>query len=157
MAKTKWLILPALLLVIQVFRPDRTNPRTAAELSLIGSSAAPPEVHQILSSACLNCHSNQTVWPWYSHVAPFSWLIADDVKRGRLDLNFSEWNRYEAGEKSHLLEEMAEILREGDMPPWSYRLAHSEARLSESEVATLTRWAEAERRKLSGKQSRNTD
>ena len=148
MAKKKWLILPALLLVIQVFRPERTNPKTASELSLAGSDPPPAEVHQLLSSACFGCHSNQTVWPWYSGVAPFSWLVADDVKRARRSLNFSEWQRYDTGDKAHLMKEMRDILVEGDMPPWDYRLVHSEARLSQAQVSVLTKWAEQERQKL---------
>jgi len=148
MARKKWLILPALLLVIQVFRPERTNPKAAGEFSLANADHPSAQVHSLLKSACFNCHSNQTIWPWYSSVAPFSWLVADDVKRGRRGLNFSEWERYDTGAKAHLLEEMKEILEEGEMPPWSYRLVHSEARLSATEVATLTKWAEQERDKL---------
>ncbi|MFB3906065.1 MAG: heme-binding domain-containing protein [Acidobacteriota bacterium] len=147
MTKKKWVILPALLLVIQVFRPERANPETASDLAL-GGSGAPQQVHRILESACFGCHSNQTVWPWYSTVAPVSWLIADDVKRGRRELNFSEWERYDAGEKAHLLKEVGEVVREGEMPPWTYRLLHSEARLSEADVAALAKWAEQQRQKL---------
>lgn len=152
MAKRKWLILPALLLGIQVFRPDRTNPQTAADLSLLAATQPPAQVHQILKSACFSCHSNQTVWPWYSGVAPFAWLIADDVKRARRQLNFSEWERYDVGERRHLLKEIGEIVEEGDMPPWDYRLVHSEARLSQAEVTSLTKWAREERQRLLGKQ-----
>ncbi len=148
MAKRKWLILPALLLVIQVFRPERTNPKTPTDLSLAAVNPAPAPVHHLLTSACFSCHSNQTVWPWYSGVAPFSWLIADDVKRGRRNLNFSEWGRYDTGDKAHHLKKMRELLEAGDMPPWDYRLVHSDARLSQAQVSLLTKWAEQERQKL---------
>lgn len=141
-------MLPAFLLIIQVFRPERTNPQTPAKLSLEGADPPPARVHQLLKSACFSCHSNQTVWPWYSSVAPFSWVIADDVKQARRNLNFSEWERYDPSEKVHQLKEVRDILKEGDMPPWDYRLAHSEARLSDTEVAVLTTWAEQEREKL---------
>ncbi|RPJ56219.1 MAG: cytochrome C [Acidobacteria bacterium] len=147
MAKKKWLILPALLLMIQVFRPERSNPEAARELSL--AAAHPPaQVQQLFQSACFNCHSNQTVWPWYSEVAPFAWLIADDVKRGRRALNFSQWMSYDLAEKGHLLKETLEVLEEGEMPPWYYRLVHSNARLSPAQVASLTQWAEQERQKV---------
>lgn len=148
MSKKKWLLLPVLLLVIQVIRPARTNPQAPPGLSLAAVDPAPVPVHQLLSSACFSCHSNQTVWPWYSEIAPFSWLIADDVKRARRQLNFSEWGRYDTGEKAHQFKEVRDILKEGDMPPWDYRLVHSEARLSDAQVATLTTWAEQERLKL---------
>jgi hypothetical protein len=147
MARKKWLILPALLLLIQVIRPDKTNPETAAPLSLT-ASRPPGHVQQLLQSACFSCHSNQTAWPWYSQVAPFSWVIADDVKRGRRALNFSEWERYDTAEKGHLLKETGEVLEEGEMPPWYYRPLHSESRLSQEQVASLVRWAEKERQKL---------
>ncbi|RPI20096.1 MAG: hypothetical protein EHM61_27750 [Acidobacteria bacterium] len=146
MAKKKWLILPAFLLLIQFFRPSRSNnPDTAANLSLAGSSA---DVHRLLKAACLNCHSNQTNWPWYSAVAPVSWFVADDVNRARREVNFSEWERYKPEEKAHLLREARELIEKREMPPWSYRLMHSEARLSEADIAALVHWTERERQKL---------
>lgn len=82
--------------------------------------------------ACFDCHSNETQWPWYSHVAPVSWLVQRDVEVGRRVLNFSEWNRpsEEAGES-------AETVVKGEMPPWFYVLPHPEASLSASEKRAL--------------------
>jgi hypothetical protein len=148
MSKKKWLLLPAFLLLIQLFRPARTNPQTPPDLSLDAVNPVPAQVHQLLHTACFNCHSNQTVWPWYSKVAPFSWVIADDVKRARRQLNFSEWGGYDTSEKAHDLKKVRDILKEGDMPPWDYRLVHSDARLSDAEITTLRNWAGQERQKL---------
>ena len=81
--------------------------------------------------ACFDCHSNETVWPWYSNVAPVSWLVQRDVDEGRSELNYSEWNRSQEGEES------AETVREGSMPPGVYLLTHPEARLDDAQLAAL--------------------
>lgn len=82
--------------------------------------------------ACFDCHSNETVWPWYSNVAPVSWLVQRDVDEGREKLNFSEWTTpaEEAGES-------AETVREGEMPPRVFLITHPEARLSAAEQEEL--------------------
>jgi hypothetical protein len=93
-----------------------------------------PETRALAVRACYDCHSNGTKWPWYSHVAPVSWLVQRDVDQGRSALNFSEWNRpqEEAGEA-------AEAVQEGEMPLRAYLLTHPAARLSDAERQTLIR------------------
>lgn len=93
-----------------------------------------PTTRALAERACFDCHSNQTRWPWYSHVAPISWLVQNHVDEGRRVLNFSEWNlgRSEA-------DEAAEVVREGEMPPRSYVLLHPEARLTDAEREQLAR------------------
>ena len=88
--------------------------------------------------ACFDCHSNETQWPWYTHVAPVSWLTAHDVAEGRRTLNFSEWDRRQ--KEAH---ESAKTVRTGKMPPWLYLLPRPHARLSETERAALIRGLEA--------------
>ncbi len=90
--------------------------------------------------ACYDCHSNQTVWPWYSQVAPVSWLIQNDVDRGRQRLNFSEWNRPQRGARSGSVDRR---IQRGSMPPWYYILMHSQAKLSEAEKQALMRGLDA--------------
>lgn len=87
---------------------------------------------QLARRACFDCHSHETTWPWYSHVAPVSWLVQRDVDAGREHLNFSAWDRSKEGG-----EEAAEELQKGDMPPAFYLPAHPEARLSAAEKAEL--------------------
>ena len=91
-----------LLAIAQAFRIDTTNPPVEQDV------AAPPAVAAVLRRACYDCHSNETVWPWYSHVAPVSWLLARDVREGRAELNFSVWDSYEAKKKAKKLKETAE-------------------------------------------------
>lgn len=120
--------------VAQLVPVSRTNPPVEQEVD------APPEVHAILERSCYDCHSHETRWPWYSRVAPVSWLVAHDVDEGREHLNFSTWGRYDAEERAENLEEIAEVLDEGEMPPWFYLPMHSDARLSEADLETMRGW-----------------
>lgn len=104
---------------------------------------APAQVEALLTRACYDCHSNQTRWPWYSRVAPASWLVAHDVALGREELNFSEWGSYYPQTRTRKLQWMGRVLRERSMPPWSYRLVHPDARLTGAERAMLVRWLES--------------
>ncbi len=91
-----------------------------------------PTTHELARRACFDCHSNETRWPWYSHVAPVSWLIQRDVDEGREHLNFSEWDRPQDD-----ADEASEVVREKEMPPWFYLPTHPEADLSAQEQEQL--------------------
>ena len=114
---------------------SRANPLDGTEL------AASPQVRSLLRRACYDCHSNETTWPWYSHVAPVSWLVAHDVAEGREALNYSRWQAYGAGQRAELLDETWEEVAEGEMPPAAYLLLHPEARLDEADRTALRAWA----------------
>jgi hypothetical protein len=97
-----------------------------------------PQTRTLAVAACFDCHSNLTTWPWYSNIAPGSWLIYQDVVGGRGTLNFSEWQRAQdvsAGD-------IAEAVRGGSMPPWYYKLLHPKSRLSTAEQDQLARGLE---------------
>lgn len=119
-----------LFLVIQLipFGRDHSNPAVAQEPNWDS-----PETRAIAQRACYDCHSNETVWPWYANVAPVSWLIVRDTLEGREHLNFSEWGRGE-GEEA---EELVEVVRSGEMPPAQYVVMHPEAKLSADEQQAL--------------------
>ncbi|MEW5740016.1 MAG: heme-binding domain-containing protein [Myxococcota bacterium] len=121
---------------LQVVPVDRTNPPVAGEIK------APDEVKGLLKRACYDCHSNETVWPWYSHVAPVSFLVAAHVKDGRKHLNFSEWAGYSAERRAKKQKECAEEVAEGEMPMPPYLLLHAEAKLTDAEKKALQAWAE---------------
>jgi hypothetical protein len=114
-----------------------------------GKIPAPPAIETVLRRACYDCHSNETRWPWYAHIAPFSWWIANDVTAGRREINFSDWSSYRPTTQLRKLRWLDRSLHEESMPPWSYLIAHPGARLSEDERALLRRWTEAEISKLS--------
>lgn len=96
----------------------------------------------------MDCHSNNTVWPWYSYVAPTSWLVERDVLIGRDRMNFSNWDGYSAQKRQKLLAEIASAVKNGEMPLRQYTWIHREAKLSDAERDILYKWAGLERRKL---------
>jgi len=119
----------ALFLIIQLIPYGRahTNPVVVAEPRWDQA-----QTHQLFSQACADCHSNETVWPWYSNVAPVSWLVHQHVEEGRSVFNVSEWGR-----PANKGEEAAESLQTGEMPIGNYILLHPEARLSAADKQTL--------------------
>lgn len=96
-----------------------------------------PQTQDLAVRACMDCHSNETQWPWYSMVAPASWLVTLNVNEGRQALNLSELNRVPSFRRSRLIEEMAEQIRNATMPPRDYLLLHPEAQLSQTEKEQL--------------------
>jgi len=133
----------AFFLVLQFVPVDTDNPPVTAAMEMPAGEAG-----QLLTAACMDCHSNETVWPWYSKVAPAKFLIADHVEEGREHLNFSTWGAMSVRDRDHALEEVVEVLEEGEMPMTSYTLLHSEARLTDAERRLLMDWARAERARV---------
>jgi heme-binding protein len=122
------------LVAIQFIRVNSTNPPVDSDIP------TSLEVKSILRRACYDCHSNETIWPWYSHIAPISWLLAWDVRDGRDELNFSTWSQYSTQRQLKKLKESWEQIAEGDMPPWYYLLPHPDARLAPAERDLLRQW-----------------
>lgn len=122
-------------IAIQLVPVERSNPAVVADIN------APPAVAEVLRASCYDCHSNETRWPWYSRVAPASWLVAHDVDEARDHLNFSLWGTYEAKRQQHLASEIWEEVEDGEMPLAKYLLAHPGARLSKDDRALLAAWS----------------
>jgi hypothetical protein len=120
-------IFAACFLLAQTIRIEKSNPPVRADI------AVDPSVKPLLRRACYNCHSNETVWPWYSNIAPVSWLIGSDVKEAREHLNFSEWSAYPSDKQRSKSTQIVEELDGDAMPPWYYSLMHSESRFTASE------------------------
>jgi Haem-binding domain len=108
----------------------------------------PPEITTIFKRSCADCHSSQTAWPWYSYVAPVSWLVERDVRRGRDHMNLSEWQQYTLQKRQKLLADVASAVKNGEMPLTQYMVIHRQAKLSEAERDLVYRWARRERRRL---------
>lgn len=130
----KWLeralvVLGASFLLMQLvpYGRDHENPRVIAE-----PAWSSPDVRALAVRACYDCHSNETKWPWYSNVAPFSWLVQRDVVEGKREVNFSEWNR-----PQREASKSAETVARREMPPATYLLMHPQARLSGPERERL--------------------
>jgi hypothetical protein len=141
----KWLklsliTLVALVVAAQAVRPARTNPPVDPQKEITAHMQVDPAVMSTLSRACNDCHSNRTEWPWYSNVAPVSWLVAHDVNDGREELNFSEWGASKEKEPGKLLGKICSEVTEGEMPMATYTLIHPHAKLTREEVQNVCRW-----------------
>ncbi|EON75396.1 hypothetical protein ADIS_4100 [Lunatimonas lonarensis] len=109
---------------------------------LIHGGLANGGIAQVIRTACYDCHSNETVYPWYSYVAPSSWLVAKDVREGREALNFSHWEGLDMLDKLALLDDMAIEVKEETMPMPIYTWLHASAKLSEEQRIAIVEWAE---------------
>ena len=109
---------------------------------LLANHEVPDSIVTLLKNSCYDCHSNLTNYPWYSYVAPVSWLVGRDTREGRNHLNLSEWESYSIKEKLKMLTEIAEVVESKEMPMPVYQLMHSSAKLSENERTKLINWSE---------------
>lgn len=134
-------ILLALLVVIQFIRPEKNSGEAYGANDITKAVNVPADVKNILERACNDCHSNHTDYPWYTNIQPLGWWINHHVEEGVHHLNFSEFNTYKIRRKLHKLEEVAEQVKEGEMPMSSYTLIHSNAKLSQQEQDLLIKWA----------------
>jgi hypothetical protein len=132
-------------LALIAFRSSLLRKQTSATPDVRDYRYADPfrgsEVGNTLARACGDCHSNQTRLPWYGHVAPISWWINRHLREGREELNFSEWTRYSALERSNELELICGVVSNGRMPPASYRVLHPESRLEAEDKKLICAWA----------------
>jgi Haem-binding domain len=137
-----------LLVAMQAIRPARTNPPIDPAATLRARAQVPPEVDALLARSCDDCHTSETRWPWYSQVAPASWLVARDVNEARRKLSLSDWGRYDARRAGRKLDQMCEEVKDGGMPITPYLLLHRSARLSEADKKTLCDWTRAEQGRI---------
>jgi len=129
------ILMAVIIIAIQFIPVNRTNPPITAGLD------APMEVISVFKKSCYNCHSNETEWPWYSNIAPVSWLIASDVKDGRSHLNFSKWEDFSRKDIVKMKEEIWEEIDKGKMPLSKYIFMHPEAELDQKEKDLIKAWA----------------
>jgi hypothetical protein len=141
-ARVKKLVfaLAGFLIVIQFVQPKRTNPPVVPSKALAARVRIPDDVQSILMRACSDCHTNQTVWPWYSHVAPISWVIVDDVNQGRRHMNFQDWDARAPKQPYAPPLDICREVRESGMPPVSYRIMHSSGQLTPQEISAVCSW-----------------
>jgi hypothetical protein len=132
------------LVVLQFFRPDRNRTPVDPQQDLLSVASPPDQVASLIRSACYDCHSNQTSYPWYSNISPVSWYLQQHINEGKEEVNFSEYGSMEKAAKIRLLDEFYEVLEDGEMPLRSYTLIHREARLSKEETDALCSWSEQE-------------
>lgn len=144
MTLRKLILLAIGLLIAAQFLPvHRDNPPVDPAKTIFSSYPMPQDVHAIFNRSCKDCHTNETSWPWYSHVAPPSWIVAHDVHEGRGRMNLSEWANYSAERKVSRLDKICEEIRKGDMPDSKYTLIHRDALLSDVDRNTLCAWTDS--------------
>jgi len=134
----------ALLIVvvlIQFIQPARNRSSEISSLDLIKTVNVPGNIQSILKTACYDCHSNNTNYPWYSRIQPFGWLLAGHIRKGKGELNFSEFDSYSTRRKISKLNGIANSIKDGTMPLNSYTMIHKDARLSKEDKILLIDWA----------------
>jgi hypothetical protein len=121
----------------QFVRPERANPVTDTSHTIQADAGTASGLVAVLDRSCGDCHSNGTVWPWNTRVAPVSWLMAAGVKKGREVVNFSEWTAYDAATRHALLVKSCDAVSKGVMPGSAWTTLHPETRLSKQDIATI--------------------
>ena len=137
-------VLAAAAALMALFAPAPVNPEADPALDLRATSEVPADVAGLLQRACLDCHSNETRWPWYSKVPPVSFLVRHDVNEARGEMNFSRWGEYNPFDQADMLDEACQMVSDGEMPLWSYRVMHSRARLTDEDVTAFCNWTKTE-------------
>lgn len=135
-----FILLVAVFVVLQFFGIDRTNPEFDPSNDMISMEKPPKDIEKILRSTCYDCHSNETNWPWYSYIAPTSWMIEEHVIDGRDNLNLSDWGEYELEDRAYIIEEMIEEIEDKEMPLPGYDMLHPDAKLSDEQKEALFNW-----------------
>ncbi|NDP22840.1 MAG: heme-binding domain-containing protein [Paludibacter sp.] len=134
------LVIMVVLVGLQFF-PTRTNQSTEVPTTdIILSYRAPENIENILHTSCYNCHSNNTNYPWYSHVQPVGWLLESHINKGKEELNLSEFGSYSVRRQKSKLNSMVNQIEKGEMPLYSYTLIHRDARLSQDQKKTLVNY-----------------
>ncbi len=133
---------------IQFFRPDFTNPPVNQAETLQAAITVPENVQAILTRSCMDCHSHETKYPWYSKIQPSAWFLADHIAEGRRELNFSVWKTYEPKRQRRKLSEICEETTAKLMPLPTYLWIHWNAKLSDADIKTLCDWSESESMKI---------
>lgn len=135
----------ALLMLAQFVPAGTRNPTSMPAQSIYATQTVPGAVRSVFENSCNDCHSNQTRWPWYSRVAPLSWMIAHDVHAGRKHFNLSEWGSYTGRQKEEKLESICEQITNGDMPDSKYAFVHRKVRLTQDQRDAVCDWVESAR------------
>ena len=138
-------VLLLVLIAMQFYRPEKNMAQGNHTAIFITETNPPEDVKLILKSTCYDCHSNNTSYPWYNNIAPVSYWLADHVKQGKDELNFSVWGSYSAKKKDHKLEEVVEVIEEGEMPLKEYTWTHTEAKLTDAQKQAIIKWAKQSR------------
>ncbi len=140
-------------IIIQFFPIDKKNPAPTPGMDFIKIKKTDPEVAAIINRSCYDCHSNETRYPWYSNIAPSSWILKNHIDEGRKELNFSTFAVYEPKMQAHKLQECIEMVEKKEMPLESYFIGHQDAKLSDAQRKILTDYFKKEKQETERKMS----
>jgi len=143
------LLLLVLFIVAQFFGPEKNQGEIASFEPFMQETNPPEEVTYILKETCFDCHSDVTRYPWYDKITPVNYWLAEHVEDGKKHFNISAWNDYSTKKKDHKFEELIEMVEEKEMPLESYTYTHSEAKLTDAQIAAVIDWAKGVRMKYS--------
>jgi hypothetical protein len=135
------LVLLIVFIAIQFIQPARNTNGQVLPTDISKTVYVPENVQQILRTSCYDCHSNNTNYPWYNYVRPTAWILANHIKHGKKDLNFSDFGSYPTRKQQSKLKAIADQIKDGEMPLSSYTLIHQNARLSKEEKSLIIDWA----------------
>jgi hypothetical protein len=135
----------AVFIIIQFIRPERNDKTDGnADLASIASNLQmPDDVKNIMKTACTDCHSNHTEYPWYNNIQPVAWWLNDHVTEGKKALNFSIFTEYRPYRQFHKFEQVVKLVKKDAMPLSSYLIIHRDAKLNQEQKNAITSWAEA--------------
>lgn len=142
------LILVAVFLILQFFQPERNLGEIDTGTDLVSFTGMPDSLASILRISCYDCHSDRTVYPWYSYIAPVSWYLESHIKKGKEQINFGEFGSFKKSRKIGALGNICEVMEEGSMPLKSYLVIHRKARIGDEELEAICTWSEAEALKV---------
>jgi hypothetical protein len=141
--KRTFQILLLAFIVIQFFRPAKNKSDEMSSKDISTLYPMPENVQNILKTSCTDCHSNNTVYPWYAEIQPVAWWLDKHIRDGKKDLNFSEFAGYRIRRQYRKLEEINELVKENEMPLESYLWIHKNAALSNEQKLVLANWVTA--------------
>ena len=141
--KKVWIALLVIFIIIQLIPTGRPEVIKDNPNDLLLNNQVPTEAESMLRAACYDCHSNESIYPWYAYVAPVSFLVNRDIRVGREELNFSDWETFSKVDKAKLLDKIIEAVESEEMPMVIYPPLHPEAKLSTEDRKVLTDWAES--------------
>lgn len=139
------LLLLVAFVIAQFFGPDKNEGSLESIVAFTDDTKPSDQVMTTLKTACFDCHSNNSRYPWYNRITPVNYWLADHIKHGKGHLNFSEWDSYSIKKKDHKLDEVIEMVESKEMPLPSYTWTHKDAILTDTQVTDLLEWAKRTR------------
>ena len=146
--KVLLIVIVAAVIIMQFFRVDKANPPIVQAETLEATAVVPPDISLIIGRSCNDCHTNQTIYPWYANLQPMGWLLKNHIDDGRRQMNFSVWNTYQLKRRSKKLEQICDRLESKEMPLPSYLWIHRDSILSENDSKALCNWATQEKSRV---------